>query len=243
MTQDNKYTKKITKKQMKEAIKRSGYLLEQRVEPIIRDWFGYVNTNPVFKDPDTEKSCEIDLYAISASKLFDDEKSFIYPVLLCECENNPQPIVFFIGSRLFSFLTERDIKLSGLPVKFWNEKYKEYVPFANVVKLKNFHHFCTGEVSTQYCSFQKKKDKSNWMALHIDEQHDTFNKLIKAINYHISEHFDNWWFSEKVDEPVNLQIYYPLLIIQGELFTASLKNNQLILKKPIIYNSENNLSA
>jgi hypothetical protein len=68
--------------------------------------------------------------------------------------------------------------------------------------------------------------------LHSDEQHDTFNKLIKAVNYEIDKHFGSWHLPDKAEEePVNVQVYYPLVILQGDLFCASLKNNRLILKK------------
>jgi hypothetical protein len=87
--------------------------------------------------------------------------SFIFPMLLCECENNSRPVAFFVGDTILPFLREKDLKLSGIPIKFWNDKTKEYRSLADVVGLKGFHHFCTGEVATQYCTFQMKKDKSN----------------------------------------------------------------------------------
>ncbi|MFQ6115085.1 MAG: hypothetical protein ACE5NG_13560 [bacterium] len=46
----------ISNKQMKEAIQRSGYLLEQRVEPILSEEGYFVQTNPVFPDPESGKS-------------------------------------------------------------------------------------------------------------------------------------------------------------------------------------------
>ena len=77
----------ISAKQMREAIRRSGYLLEQRVEPIITDSGYYVETNPAFRDAETGKSCEIDVRATSGVGVFRKEGDFIFPVLLCECEN------------------------------------------------------------------------------------------------------------------------------------------------------------
>jgi len=94
---------RIATKQMKEAIQQSGYLLEQRVEPIIRQAFGYVETNPVFRDPDTGKSREIDIRALGGVGVYRKEGSFIFPMLLCECENNSQPIVFFTSESPISF--------------------------------------------------------------------------------------------------------------------------------------------
>jgi hypothetical protein len=53
--------KKISAKEMKDAIQASGYLVEQRVEQIIMKEGYYVETNPAFPDPDTGKSCEFDI--------------------------------------------------------------------------------------------------------------------------------------------------------------------------------------
>lgn len=65
-----------------------------------------------------------------------------------------------------------------------------------------------------------------------EEQHDTLNSLIKAVDYEVDRHFRDWALPEKIgEEDINIQIYYPLLILQGDLYSAHLKNNRLILKK------------
>jgi len=98
--------------------------------------------------------------------------------------------------------------------------------------MGKFHHYCKGAVATQYCTLQLKKDKTSWMALHNEEQHDTFNSLLKALDYEIAKHFDGWFLPAKVDEEgINIQIYYPLVIFEGSLYSATLKNNHLALKK------------
>jgi hypothetical protein len=220
----------ISTKQMKDAIQRSGYLLEQRVEAILTKEWGFAETSKVFPDPDTGKSREIDISAISATQIYKKGHNFIFPILLCECENNPQPVVFFSKESLVSFLHHEQVKVSGIPVKFWQED--SYVSLSEFTGMGKFHHYCKGPVATQYCTFQLKKGKSSWMALHNEEQHDTFNSLIKALDYEIAEHFDGWALPDKVDEEgVNIQIYYPLVIFQGSLYSATLKNNQLALRK------------
>lgn len=224
-------TNAISTKQMKDAIQRSGYLLEQRVEPILVDGgFFYVQTNPVFPDPDTGKSREIDISALSATRIYKKGYNFIFPMILYECENNSQPIVFFTKESVISSLFHMEVKVSGIPVKFWQDD--GYVSLSEFTGMGKFHHYCKGAVATQYCTFQLKKDKSSWAALHNEEQHDTFNSLLKALDYEIAEHFDGWSLPDKVDdEDVNIQIYYPLVIFQGSLYSATLKNNQLTLRK------------
>jgi len=215
---------------MRDAIQRSGYLLEQRIEPILAQEGYYVQTNPVFPDPDTGKSREIDISALSARRVYKKGYDFIFPMLLCECENNPQPVVFFTKESPLSFMFHEELKVSGIPVKFWQKD--SYISLSEFTGMEKFHHYCKGPIATQYCTFQLKKDKSSWMALHNEEQHDTFSSLLKALDYEIAQHFDGWALPDKVDEEeVNVQIYYPLLILQGSLFSATLKNNRLSLRK------------
>lgn len=134
----------ISTKQMRESIQQSGYLLEQRVEPIIRQTFGYVATNPVFRDPDTGKSREIDILALAGVGVYRKEGSFIFPMLLCECENNSQPIVFFTTESPISFTYCEDLRVSGIPVQFWDND--GFTSLAGFTGMKKFHHYCKGEV-------------------------------------------------------------------------------------------------
>lgn len=220
----------ISTKRMKDAIQRSGYLLEQRVEPILTEKGYFVQTNPVFPDPETEKCREIDISALSAIQVYKRGYNFIFPTLLCECENNLQPIVFFAKESPISFLHHQEVKVSGIPVKFWQED--AYIRLSEFTGMERFHHYCKGAIATQYCSFQLRKDKSSWIALHSEEQHDTFNSLMKALEYEIAKHFEGWALPDKIEEEeVNIQIYYPLVILQGGLYAGSLENNRLTLRK------------
>jgi hypothetical protein len=219
----------ITTKQMKEAIQKSGYLLEQRLELILTEEGYYVQTNPAFPDPETRKSREIDISALLAIRVYREGDNFIFPTLLCECENNSQPIVFFAKESPVSLTHHYEAKVSGIPVKFWDED--GYINVSDFVGMERFHHYCRGPIATQYCTFQLKKDKSSWIALHSEEQHSTFDSVIKALEYEIARHFDDWTLPEKgEEEAVNIQIYYPLVILQGTLYCASFENSRLILR-------------
>ena len=220
----------ISTNQMKDAIKRSGYLIEHRIEQILREEGYYVDTNPVFPDPETGKSREIDIEAISDVRIYKEGYNFVFPFLICECESNAQPMVFFTKESEIAFMHHEEVKVSGMPVKFWQED--GYVSFSEFTGMEKFHHYCKETISTQYCTFQLKKDKSSWMALHSEEQHDTFNSLIKALEYKIADHYNGWVFPDKIyEKDINIQVYYPLVILQGQLYSATLKNNRLILRK------------
>jgi hypothetical protein len=213
---------------MREAIKRSGYLLEQRVEPVLTGAGFYVQMNEGYVDPETGKARGLDISAISAISVFKEE--FIFPLILCECKNNSQPIVFFTKESPISFMYHEEVKTSGIPVKFLDKN--RYISLSEFTKIGGFHHYCKAKVATQYCSFQLKKDKSSWMALHVEDQHEMFNSLIQALEYDISEHFGNFTLPPKgQEEGINIQIYYPLVILQGDLYSASLKNSHLSINK------------
>jgi len=226
----------ISIKEMREAIKRSGYLLEQRVVPIFEEHGFFVQTNPIYPDPDSEKSREIDLDAINVKKIYREGYHFIFPYIICECENNPQPAVFYVRESPIPFLHCEQAKFSGFPSRIWVRN--EYLELNEFLGMEDFHHYCTELVSTQYCTFQRKKDKKEWMALHGEDQHKTFDSLIKYVEYQMQEHYGLWDDLDKlnqIDEPeqqdMNVQIYYPLLVFQGDLYSAYLKNKRLYLKK------------
>src|SRR6266478_5514344 len=91
------FSEKITRREMKTAIRRSGYLLEQRVSTLIRENGYHAESNASFRDPLTGKSREYDVSAVVAFDLLGRERKvdFVWFHILCECENNEQPLVFF----------------------------------------------------------------------------------------------------------------------------------------------------
>lgn len=222
----------ITKQLMHEAVKRSGYLIEQRVVTILESRDYFVQTNPIYPDPETGKSREIDLDAIDAISIYRQGDHILFPNIICECKNNLQPVVFFIRESQIPFLHCMEVKFSGFPTQIWNKK--EYIDLTEFLVLGDFHHYCTDWISTQYCTFQfkKSKDKNDWMAIHSDEQHISFNSLINYLEYQIEEQYSLWDELDEFDkEEVCIQLYYPLLILQGDLYSAYLKNNRLYMKK------------
>ena len=45
-----------------------------------------------------------------------------------------------------------------------------------------------------------KKDKSSWIALHSEEQHDTFSSLVKAVESEKAEHFEHAALRSKAEK-------------------------------------------
>jgi hypothetical protein len=109
---------RITRPEMVEAIQKSGYLIEQRVAGVLAKHGYYVETNPAYPDPETGKSREYDISAISAVRLAKKRMDFIFPVVVSECENNEHPVVFFSTELPVPFLHHQEVKCSGVPVQF-----------------------------------------------------------------------------------------------------------------------------
>lgn len=213
-----KSSAEISTAQAKLALLRSGYLLESRLETVLRnrDHGYYVDANSAIPDADTGKSRELDLYAMAALHAGPDETDFIFGVLLIECINNPQPIAFLTKEPQVGFLHHHEVKVAGLPVKIPDEgELDSWTMLADYLEMAKYHHYCKGRVATQFSSFKKKKEQHEWMATHDEAHFDSFRKLCTAVDHFADEHFKNWLFNDH--ESVNVEFYYPLVVLQGDL--------------------------
>ena len=96
--------------------------------------------------------------------------------------------------------------------------------------FEKFHHYCRGRLATQYCCFTRKNNR--WIATHLDSHHQTFAGLINALEAAIEDHYAKAWLPKKgEEEPVNIQIYYPLVVVQGEIYLARETRKGLVLRK------------
>ena len=230
----------IKKEEMVEALTRSGYLIESRLLRILSDKGYELYPNEVYPDPLTGKSREMDIYAVSyrttnnlrlnRSLLIDIQHSFVI-----ECINNPQPVVFFkrgdkkkltiFGRFLFNKIEQEVKEEEATDADFDFDMF--------TTKSKKFHYNQIDRCS-QYCSFTVKKNTSDkkkreWMASHPDSLHDTFNKL-----YDFAKHkheTTNTWMNQARQYEVYLNMKYPLIVLQGDLYEASEEKGELKLQK------------
>ncbi len=66
------------------------------------------------------------------------------------------------------------------------------------------------------------------MALHEGSHFDSFQKLCDAVDYRQDQHFKSWKFGP--EESVNLEFYYPVLVVQGDLLEARPRGTSVVLK-------------
>lgn len=206
----------ISEHDMLDAIKRSGYLIEQRVAKTLKKDYKIV-PNQVFIDPDSGKRREFDLLAIKSIYETENHDSLGWE-LICECENNAQPVVFFKHEFDKNIYTN-EIKYSGL------------FDFLRV-RLNNSlqsYPFFMGDFSSQYCTFQltNKNNHKNWIATHAEDQHNTFEKLLKIVKNRKKDSLKN---SFKAD-PIWFKTHFLLLVLQGDIFIAEEANEEMNLKQ------------
>lgn len=216
----------ITREDATKALLNSGYLLESRLEQVLVARGYYVDANDAYPDPTTAKSRELDLMAITARGLSRDY-DFVFNVLLVECVNNPQPLVLLTKKPQVGFLFHEDVRLAGLPAKLVDPRTGRWTKLQEALHLEKFHHYCTPRVATQFCSFAKK-GANEWMALHEGPHFDSFAKLCDAVDYFQHKHFTSWRFADK--ESVNVEFYYPVLVVQGELLEGRVQKSGIALR-------------
>lgn len=154
---------KFTPEDIHEAVRKSGYLLEQEVATILENNGFHVRPNRSYKDPQEGKSREMDVWAFMK---FQDGSSntSIHLELICECKNNQYPLLFFSrpkdGTNFFVNSNQ-----FFLPKKWHQEiirregnstTYRE-IPLLKHLNLFPEHHYLRlDRKSTQFCKLLKQ---------------------------------------------------------------------------------------
>ncbi len=224
----------VLTKGMLEAIDRSGYLVEQRLVPLV-ERLGYKATpNDRFRDVETGAVREIDISAITAGQVGKRGFDFIFPILLIAVKALRCPLVFFTQKelRLHYFLGQ--LQMSGLPQEIIDGRERT-VSLSEFLKLEDFHHYYrTGRIASQFCAVyeckkgdqgkrekgESQKPEPSYEAGHIiSGRIDLFSDLeglAMAVEADKTKHATG--LCRKFGgETVNLQIYYPVFVTTGPL--------------------------
>lgn len=213
---------KISLDEMKKAIQESGYLIEQRVAKKFEQEAYSIIPNQIIVDPVTDVRREIDLVAMKINYDNDNYDHFGYEII-CECENNYNPIVFFQHEfKKYNYVSE--LKSSGF-IAMW-DLFKKSEKELDLGEVK---------LATQYCGFKqirpKYKKEDKWIALHSDEQHDTFNKLKKSVQ-HRKKRFEP---RNSKQDFIEGRIHYPLLVLNDGIFLWNEDSEDLIPVNHVVY--------
>jgi hypothetical protein len=214
-------------KPMRDAIARSGYLMEQRLVPVVES-FGFMATpNERFRDAETGELRELDIGAISGFRIRARGYQFVFPVLLIACKNLSCPIVFFTQQVERSDFFLGPVPVSGLPLQV-RRRGKPNQDLVYFLRLEKFHHYYrTGRLASQFCAVYeaKKQDRQKGSPPVFEAGHTIggrielyrdFHSLAQAVVAYKRDHGRSFRL-DRNDEEVNLQFYYPIFVTSGPL--------------------------
>ncbi len=205
----------ISKTEIKESLRKSGYLLENRVFNFFIQNEFHSESNFYYKDKNNNGGTiyrEIDVVAskfLSHFRINEEESITLMIYFNIECINNLSPLVLFANKQrlnsnwCYSFLPLRKelVEDFGLNWNFTVEKFE----YRSAIPAK------------QYCSFVRKKgNSSEWMAHHPDDFHKT---LLKLTNFTKKQQKN---LKERLEgvrpKTLRLHISIPLIVIQNDLY-------------------------
>ena len=230
-----------TRKQIKKAIRQSGYLLEQRICPIIDKNGFFTIPNDQYQDQDTGKSREIDVYAIKLNSLYKKEFEDTFKIiLLIECKNNSTPVVFFSHISPTPKGVIGYIDLNGYPDGIYDEETKYVESIEDYFNFNKFHHNYKVEwFASQFCQLKSrrggKKQKIEWAVSH-EGLYESIESLVKATNYYSSELKKEVVLDEESKDIIHLGMIYPILLFAGKIFDYRIygKKYRLYKKKHLM---------
>lgn len=222
---------RITRKEMRAALARSGYLLEARVEARLRETGYMVDSNLFYPDPETGKQREYDLRALAAEMLAEPPlEDAVWHTLIIECVNNPQPLAFLAKTSDAPRFHANDIPVVGIPSALARAGSTTIEGLSQCFAMAEYHHYCNEFLATQFCSFQpKKNDATEWMALHDEEHFLSFKKLTDSLEADARQFEARWLPGEH--EPVNLTFYYPVMVVQNGMVRVDAAGSRVRLSE------------
>lgn len=219
------------KKEIKNALEKSGYLLEQRICPILDKYAFYTIPNEQYQDQDTGESREIDIFAIYMNPLYRSDFSDTFEVrLVVECKNNKTPVVFMSQENPIPESLSGWILVNGYPDGIYEKKYEEVTSIEDYFHFKKFHHnYKVKWISRQFCQLKPKiinKGSSNeeikWESTH-ETLYESIEKLVKAAEYFSSDIKNSISLEEDTKDFIHLGIVYPILLFSGQMYECRIQ--------------------
>lgn len=222
---------KITFDEIKKALIRSGYLLENRVLNFFNDnQFDAESSHRYVIDEVEGKFREIDVLATAnlASNSTNKTNITLFVNFYVECINNPVPLALFCsyGDQEEPTTDWAYNFINGSPqfLEFCSESFPQVIYDRQNEIIKSMP-------ARQYCGFIMKKDKNideKWMANHPDDFHQTLSKLSQFVKIKKSETKERW--EEIRPDFTRLEIFIPLIVLQGEMIEI-INQKELELKE------------
>ena len=212
---------KPTVDEILDAIKASGYLMEQEVGSMLESHQFIVITNWAFIDADESKSRELDVFARKTVYRNDTSKLKIIVELLCECKNYQLPFVFI--SRKKNKLDNRrtpqeylfPLNAFALPVPDKENTIMLVDAFHHLGLDQHHYYYKSDDKVVQFSRILRKG--RGWEANHADIYDDIFYKLIKALLARKKE-VEPGEYRNIGDDWQSVWLLFPIVVLSGEMF-------------------------
>lgn len=205
-----------------QAIKASGYLMEQEVAIQLESLGFDVSTNWAYEDIEEGKSREMD---IRASKTFSHEPNNQLSInieIVAECKNNRNPFVFLGRDK-----NPRDLEQAPEELLFPFQKYgvlKSYSPdkydyidaFFHLGFDEIYYGFATDTKAVQFCRIDRKG--KSWHANHDGLYNSIFYPIAKVVTDIKNDVALNSFYSIMKGKPRNFHFIIPMVITSGKIF-------------------------
>ncbi|MCY3680073.1 MAG: hypothetical protein OXH16_01655 [Gemmatimonadetes bacterium] len=216
------------------ALKRSGYLMEQEVATQLEALNFQVRTNMAFEDIEEKKSREIDVRAIKRVAHNEEKKLSAFVEIIAECKNSMNPFVFIGRPK-----NQTDNQHPPQELVFPIAKYKEQKDFSKngfQIRTKDaFFHLGFDKVHPDYTSEMKAvqfcridRKGSSWHANHGGLYNSIFYPMAKALTAQKREIFRN----NQSSEWRYFWLFVPIVIISGNiLYVDSIATDPVLQKR------------
>lgn len=220
----------MTESDIYKAINNSEYALINSVEKII-------SLNDINIDSDNKyrtNSGEINYVDIMSTGWIEDEdisneknRNLFHCVI--ECYKNNFPLVFFEDNNAYTnFEQSDDVKYIGSPLVLLSEE-SSYQNIIDYLKISTFHRYCRSKTFSKYCTFIKMTGVEGGYKTTKDLKiHSKVDNLINCIEYKMTNVIETYNVEAgefHVYDKFVFSPYYPILIVEQDLFTASQKDN------------------
>ena len=202
------------------AINASGYLMEQDIASILEANGFYVDTNCAFKDPETQKSRESDVFATRKIYEDNDNNIDIWVNIICECKNNSTPVVFIGRGKNLSDSLHKYEEFS-FPIRTYTKvlKRSRKETISNLINVSTMldlqKRTLFGKSSTKYVQFTKIIRNGNKIFANHEGFYDSaLIPVIKAFLFYRTKH------KTVIGNRKVIWLHFPVVVLNSDLKTV-----------------------
>ncbi len=204
-----------------EAVRRSGYLMDQEVATVLEDLGFHVQTSWPFEDPDEGESRELDVRAIR--RIIDEGLLQLFVEIFCECKSGEDSPFVFLSRRKGLI----DQNVCPIHYLFPHEVYEEPIPNGSrevkafaYFNIARYHYwFKIEQKAVQFAKIVRNKQK--WEAQHDGLYNSILLPLAKALTQRAK--------AIRQQKPLNL--CFPIVVLKSPLYLIDSTKKPLQLEK------------